>query len=787
MNTTNSQLYKTPIIQKAPKFTIVDPDGGLREYICPVDKKQKMVLGRQADCDICVACPNVSGIHGQFKWVNGIMYYADANSSNGTYVNKMGHVQFEKGSRNYIALNDGDFISVHGKDDSSNQFILLYTEVDDSAKWSRVDIGREKIVIGRSSGCDIVIPHIGASRQHAEIFPSEKGYAIKDLSSMNGVYLNNTLITRPVRLKDNDLITILNMRIVFNGGFLYYRSHQNGVSLKARHLYKKVNHGKLILNDVNLDIGSNEFVAIIGGSGAGKSTVMNAISGFDKDITGEISCDGMDMRKNFSTLKNLIGYVPQEDIVYNNLTLRKMLYYTAKLKMPQDVTKQEIHARIEKVLEMVELSEHQNTYIRKLSGGQKKRASIAVELLADPRLFFLDEPTSGLDPGTEKNFMQTLNRLAKLQGKTIIMVTHTTQNLHLCDKIVFMGPGGKLCFCGSVDEAKMFFNTENLVDIYNVIDQNTEFWAQKWKDCQEVTRSQKEIVEPDKKNGYDTGKRAGFFRQLFVLTMRYFELIKNDWQCLLMSFLQPIIIALLINVVATDDVFHVYEDTKSILFSLSCAGIWIGLFNSIQEICKERSILRREYMGNLKLSAYVLSKFNVQIIMTMFQALIMMGMFTGMVGHEKKGLMFKQVFFEKFLLMWITIFAATALGFAISAMVRSADKAMVLAPFVLIVQLLFSGILFDLDGLSKKIAYFTISKWSVEGFGSIAHLNKLDVRLQVKNPDIVNLIEDIHKPDSAFKHTLHHLSQSYIVLGIMIVVCCVFCMIALRSLSKDRR
>ena len=137
--------------------------------------------------------------------------------------------------------------------------------------------------------------------------------------------------------------------------------------------------------------------------------------------------------------------------------------------------------------------------------------------------------------------------------------------------------------------------------------------------------------------------------------------------------------------------------------------------------------------------------------------------------------------------MWITIFAATALGFAISAMVRSADKAMVLAPFVLIVQLLFSGILFDLEGLSEKIAYVTISKWSVEGFGSIAHLNKLDVRLQVKNPDIVNLIEDIHKPDAAFKHTLAHLSHSYIILGIMIVICCIFCMIALRSLSKDRR
>jgi hypothetical protein len=192
-------------------------------------------------------------------------------------------------------------------------------------------------------------------------------------------------------------------------------------------------------------------------------------------------------------------------------------------------------------------------------------------------------------------------------------------------------------------------------------------------------------------------------------------------------------------------------------------------------------------MSNLKLPAYVLSKFNVQFVMTMLQSLIMMGMFTAMVGKEKKGLVFHQVFFEKFVLMWMTVFAATALGFAISAMVRSADKAMVLAPFVLIVQLLFSGILFDLEGVSQHIADFTISKWSVEGFGSIANLNKLKMRLQVENSDIADLIKDLHKADSAFKHTLRHLCKSYVVLAIMIVVCCVFCMFALRSLSKDRR
>lgn len=792
-------------VQKTPQFTIIDSTGVLREYKLYPEKQSRLVIGRSTECDIRVECSGISNLHGKFKWINGKLYYADMGSTNGTYIHKQGKLYFEQKSRNYIPLSDGDYISVHGRgNDAKNGFILLYTEQDDGARWTKVDIGNEKITLGRSGNNDIVIQHVGASRQHAEIIRYQDGYVIRDLSSMNGVFLNSSVIHQPVKLKDNDFITILNMRIIYCRGFLYYRSRQNGVTLHVRNLYKKVNKERYILQDVNLDIGSNEFVAIIGGSGAGKSTVMNAISGFDRDITGQIICDEMDMRKNFSVLKNIIGYVPQEDIIYNNLTLRRMLYYTAKLKMPKDVSSREIDDRITKVLDMVELSGHQDTFIRKLSGGQKKRASIAVELLADPSLFFLDESTSGLDPGTEKNLMQTLNRLAKLQGKTIIMVTHTTQNLHLCDKIVFMGKGGKLCFCGTIEEAIIFFQTDNLVDMYNMIAADTESWARKWKMEQSETSGMQTGEEPfehtsttyiGKSAGYGnrtetmhtSRSQAGFFRQLWVLTLRYFEIIKNDWQCLLMSFLQPVVIALMINVVASDDVFDVYEPTKSILFSLSCAGIWIGLFNSIQEICKERNILRREYMSNLKLPAYVLSKYNVQLFVTMLQALIMMGIFTLTVGCEDKGLMFDHAFFEKFLLMWMTIYAATALGFAISAMVRSADKAMVLAPFVLIIQLLFSGILFDLDGIGKHIAKITISKWSVEGFGSIANLNKLKMRFEINHSDVADMIEDLHKAESAFKHTVKHLSHSYLVLTVMIVVCCGFCMIALRNLSKDRR
>lgn len=124
-----------------------------------------------------------------------------------------------------------------------------------------------------------------------------------------------------------------------------------------------------------------------------------------------------------------------------------MLKYTAQLIMADSISEKERRKRIEEVLEIVQLSDFKYTYIKQLSGGQRKRASIAVELIADPSLFFLDEPTSGLDPGTEKSIMETLKNMSSL-GKTIILVTHNILNIGLCDKVVFFGTGGRLCFSG---------------------------------------------------------------------------------------------------------------------------------------------------------------------------------------------------------------------------------------------------------------------------------------------------------------------------------------------------
>ena len=195
--------------------------------------------------------------------------------------------------------------------------------------------------------------------------------------------------------------------------------------------------------------------------------------GVDRPTSGKVLINGENLYDNYDELKYNIGYVPQEDIVYSNLTLHDTLQYAAKLRMPDNTTRKERNIRIKEVLEIVQLTELENSYIRQLSGGQRKRASIAVELIADPNLFFLDEPTSGLDPGTERSIMLTLRKMAEM-GKTVILVTHNTLNLHLCDKVAFFGKGGKLCFFGRPKDALEFFGVDDFVDIYTLLNEDVE-------------------------------------------------------------------------------------------------------------------------------------------------------------------------------------------------------------------------------------------------------------------------------------------------------------------------
>ena len=732
-------------------------------------------FGRASGTLIDLKARSVSrGIHGIFTLhSDGTVEIEEVKSTNGIYLNG------RKISKS--VLHSGDIVRIeNGSGKIEEEVLILPSSRNENTKWDRFRPGKH-CVIGRSEDCDLVLHHVGVSKRHAEIILGSDGYYyLKDLNSTNGLFLNRRRLRGQARLYEKDIIVILDTKIIFSSGMLFVCTYRSGLGLDARNIVKKVGKGRkqlTICNDVTLSIKPGELVAIIGGSGAGKTTLMNAISGYSKPTSGQVLVGGEELYETYDSLKNIIGYVPQQDIVYDNLTLRSMLMFAARLRLPDDTTGEERAQRVERVIKMVELEGKENTMIRRLSGGQKKRASIAVELISDPKLFFLDEPASGLDPGTERNLMNTLKKMTA-DGKTIILVTHSTLNLQNCDKIVFMGKGGNLCFFGNMKEAEKFFRVDNLVDVYNMITDNAGYWREEYD---RIAPPQMEFFEnPESEEENEKANRHSPVRQAGVLCSRYFRLLLNDRQRLMLVLLQAPLLSFLISLVANGKQFESFGITQSLLFALSCSSFWIGTLNAIQEICKERVILRREYMTGLHLIPYIISKFLVLGLLCLVESILLTVVFAVGVGYPESGVIINPVI-ELFITTFLTALAASGMGLFASAMFKNPDRAMTVAPILLMPQILFSGLLFELEGVTKYISWFAVCRWSMEGFGTTANLNSLKSTATING----QTMEIEREAKAFFEYTGGHIMKAWFILLAFVIVFAVISVLILRNIRKS--
>jgi energy-coupling factor transporter ATP-binding protein EcfA2 len=424
----------------------------------------------------------------------------------------------------------------------------------------------------------------------------------------------------------------------------------------------------------------------------------------------------------------------------------------------------------------VELTPNKDTLIRNLSGGQRKRASIAVELLSDPNLFFLDEPASGLDPGTERNLMMTLKNMTD-DGKTVVFVTHSTLNLHLCDKIAFMGKGGKLCFYGSLDQALEFFGLDDIVNVYDMLYNEVNEWQARYNNTKKEKTVVPELTALKEQTNKESSKKERI-KQTLVLCKRHFHILFNDKIRLLLLALQAPILAVLIAFVADGNQFDDYRITRSLLFALSCSAFWIGTLNSIQEICKERNILKREYMTGVRLDSYIFSKIIMLAVLCAVQSLMLITVFALTIGVPETGLIMSP-FIELFVTTFMTSIAASAMGIFVSSMFKNADRAMTVAPFLLMPQLLFSGLIFHLEGISNVISYLVVCRWSMEGFGTTANLNVLDTITR----------EGLRVPneyEAFYDFSVFHLMSRWVILFIFVILFSFLAGLILRNINKER-
>lgn len=764
--------YFTGTAAHTDALTVTIFDGNTEPRPLRLDEFQQNTVsfGRDPGNDIVLKSNLVSSWHGRFAYQEGKWYiqdravYAEKGSSNGLICNDRAVRSQE--------LSDGSFIRIDdGVEPVPDGVLFVFSLAGSGSQWQYADLSeRKKTTVGRSDKCDIVLPHVSVSKCHARILCEPDGVWIADNRSTNGVLVNNRRIAGKEKLREKDVITITNARLIFTGKGIFYCCYKSGISVDAENVVITRGKGKktFVTGDhISMNIRPGELVAIVGGSGAGKSTILNCLCGYLAPEKGEVYINGVNLYQNFDFIKKMIGYVPQSDIVYDNLTITDMLTYTAKLRLPRDTSAKERKAAVERAIGLVELEEKKGSYIRALSGGQKKRASIAVELLSDPNLLFLDEPASGLDPGTERSLMCSLREMAD-GGKTIILVTHSTLQLRLCDKIAFMGKGGRLCFFGSCEEALEFFGVSDVVDIYAMITDE----AEKWRDEYDRSRPPSAAARQGSAE-LNTGKNKEGLK-LPVLCSRYLKLIVNDRQRLFLLLAQAPVLALLIALVADGNQFDEYGITRSLLFALSCSAFWIGILNAIQEVCKERSILKREYMTGLSLNSYIVSKILVLGVMCLIQSGLLIGVFAAVIGLPEEGLLLSP-FAELCVTAFLTALASAAMGLFVSSLFTNADRAMTVAPILLMPQILFSGLIFTLEGATKLISWLTVCRWSMEGFGTTAALNSLRTK-----SNIPRMNESFYEWDD-----LHMLS----VWGILLLFIAAFLLLArfvLSSIGKEK-
>ena len=755
-------------------FITIICDNGVTVINLAEKNKNLFTFGKGSDNDIVINSDSLDYQQGYLE----ITEFGVLVTNTSAHIPMFGN---NKKSFDDLYLSEGSFVKIMSPDlDDSNAVIIIMSISKTLDEWQTKSLNSGKTTIGSSGTSDIVLPPNGVAKTHASINKLGHNITIRDYSSLNGTYVNGMklLPNRDISLNNFDVILIGNTKIILYNDKLIYQIYQKGIKLEAIDIVKRVKikfKVKEISSHVNMTVNPSEFVAFVGGSGAGKTTFMKCISGVDEPSSGVVLLNGENLYENYAELKHNIGYVPQEDIVYSNLTLYDMLKYTTKLRMPDNSTRFEREERIDDVLNTVQLTDFKNSYIRQLSGGQRKRASIAVELIADPSLFFLDEPTSGLDPDTERSLMKTLREMSKM-GKTIILVTHNTLNLHLCDKVAFFGKGGHLCFYGSPQEALDFFEVDDFVDIYTLLNEDMEKWNNKFKAINEPKNITTNIIEK-KINNKPTNQKKSFVKQLLTLIRRYVKLISNDFQQLLLLFAQAPVVGLLLSLVSTEDLYTSYDDTKAILFSLGCASIWLGLLNSVQEICKEKIILQKEHMSDLKLPAYLLSKFIVQGVIAFIQAYLLVFVFQKMEGASEYSVLIDS-FWDIQLICFLSILSAATLGLFISSIVKNGNIAMSLIPLILVPQLLFSGMLFKLEGIANFISNFILCRWSVEGLGTSTNLNDLTHLVQTYNP-----LAEI-EPEDYFTFTSEHMIQVILVILLMTFVLLIASFIALKKNIK---
>ena len=639
-------------------YTLYIVEGDLvRKYNTEEFQKREITIG-SANTDILVESNTISKVHLRINLRNDKLYFADTDSREGSFM--YNNTEFQQ-------LESMKFYKKEGQDTVirlGNSVLVIIADNKGESEYLKANI-EKGVTIGRNRENDIVLNHLGISQRHAEILPAEKGNI--DMLYVYGnkrTFVNGHEVENEQVLRNCDYIQILNFTMIYFNSFIIYKKVFDGANVELHNITKRSSFGKKLLDDVSLRIDSNDFTAVVGGKNAGKSDLINVIKGLESGIKkGDVYFNGLDLLSNIDMLKEVIGYVPKESILFDSLTLKQCMRYALKLKDYDEVQDKEFDRHIDSVLDMLGIIEYSNMQARELEEDVRKRADIALELLGNPSLLILDEPSLHLDDETERGLLYLLRDIARQTSKTMIISTEKIKRLELFDKIVFMGTGGKICFCGTLDEAKMFFDTESVTEIFHMIKEKSDYWSEQYRNYFTFN------VTPREKHKSKLKPRVHKRKQFGMYLKRNFEVLfrENAWKIVLMVMLPALF---------GGGAYFIPSDKIQLTYLLmAVSGIFMGLFSSISDISRERVIYKRESMGNLKIPVYLLAKYVPQVIYAVIQALIMTAVLSVTTGFSgmKKTIM-PDVFLEVATVILVLTIISVSAGLFASTLVRKPSQ-----------------------------------------------------------------------------------------------------------------
>ena len=750
-----------------------------------------VVIGRDVRADVRLPHPGISRAHLVLRYLDGRWVAIDNDSRNGIFVGqqRVSSVDIRNGETIHIGNPDGPPLTFElGDHNGSSESALAddrpttpITREDDrptdvlSIATSVMRVLRPgaraapppgSTTIGRAPDNGIVISDVLASRYHAILVPTAQGVRIVDTRSTNGTFINGQRV-KDALLREGDVVTIANIDLAFANGALVRRTEAAAKTggLDVRDISLAVKGRLTLLDHVSFSAKPGSLTAVIGPSGSGKSTLSKVIVGGARANSGTVSFEGHNVHTAYASLRSRIGMVPQDDVVHRLLTIDQALGYAAELRMPPDTTKHDRQQVIAQVLEELELMPHAQTRVEKLSGGQRKRASVALELLTGPSLLVLDEPTSGLDPALDRQVMTMLRQLADA-GRVIVVVTHSLTCLEVCDQVLLLAPGGKTAFCGPPDEIGPAMGTTNWADMFHEIGEDPDAAHRRFLERHKGLVQTPVQVAAQKPADLGKPVHTSLWRQFSTVGRRQARLIVADrWYFVFLALL-PFIVGLLPLTVAGHAGFgkpppdsDTPNEAKQILVLLNFGALFMGAALTVRELVGERAIFRREQAVGLSSSAYLLAKVGVFGAIAVAQSAILVLIVTAPKigkGAPQSAVVLGNPMLELFVDVAATCVAAAVLGLAVSALAQTSDQVFPAMVVTLMSLLILAGGFIPVTDrmVLDQLSWLTPARWGLAAAASTA--------------DLTNTVVVAAK-DSHWKHTASAWELDMVMLGVLSV------------------